>query len=86
MSAVFMQIEESGGRLSGIVFDSRSRDCGFEPNRGHCAVSLSKTLLQGILYLVLIQLRRKESIKQTKSCSGKSGNQLTLAHGGFHLP
>ena len=29
--------------LSGRVFDSRMRGCGFEPHRWHCNVSLSKT-------------------------------------------
>ena len=31
--------------LSGRVLDSRPRDCGFEPHRHHCIVSLSKTHL-----------------------------------------
>ena len=31
--------------LSGRVLDSRSRGCGFEPNRQHCLVSLRKTHL-----------------------------------------
>ena len=29
--------------LSGRVLDFRPRGCGFEPERGHCVVSLSKT-------------------------------------------
>ena len=29
--------------LSGIVLDLRPRNCGFEPHRRHCVVSLSKT-------------------------------------------
>ena len=31
--------------LSGRVFDSRPRGCGFEPHQRHCVVSLSKTHL-----------------------------------------
>ena len=29
--------------LSGRVFDSRSRGCGFEPRQRHCVVSLNET-------------------------------------------
>ena len=31
--------------LNGRVLDSSPRGCGFEPHRGHCVVSLSKTHL-----------------------------------------
>ena len=40
-----LQSKSRGARwLSGRVLEWRSRGCGFEPHRRHCAVSLSKTL------------------------------------------
>ena len=36
-------INEGGQWLSGRVLDSRVKDRGFEPHRGHCIKSLSKT-------------------------------------------
>ena len=41
--------------LSGRVFDSRPRDSGFEPHRGHCVVSLSKNINPS---LVLVKPRK----------------------------
>ena len=40
--------------LSGRVLDSRPRDRGFEPHRGHCVVSFSKNINSS---LVLVQPR-----------------------------
>ena len=41
--------------LSGGMLDSRPRDRGFEPNRRHCVVSLSKNINPS---LVLVQTRK----------------------------
>ena len=39
-------VPKRGARwLSGIVLDSGSRGCGFEPHRKHCVVSLSNKLV-----------------------------------------
>ena len=65
--------------LSGRVLDSRQKGCGFEPDRHHCVVSLSKNINPS---LILVQPRKtrpfiterlsmghKDKIKQTKHIS-----------------
>ena len=52
--------------LSGRVLDSRLRGHGFEPQRRHCVVSLSKTYNPS---LVLVQSRKtRPHIKPPKDC------------------
>ena len=43
--AILIAIYTGAQWLSGRVFDSRPKGHGFEPNRRHCVVSLSKTHL-----------------------------------------
>ena len=66
--------------LSGKVLDSRLRDCGFEPHRRHCVVSLSKNINPS---LVLVQPRKTcpyitERLLMVHKESNQTNNQRYL--------
>ena len=59
--------------LSGRALDSRPRGRGFEPHRGHCVVSLSKSINPS---LVLVQPRKtRPSITERVLMGRKESNQ-----------
>ena len=59
--------------LSGRVLNSRRRGLGFEPYRGHCAVSLSKNINPS---LVLVQPRKTRPFITERLLMGlKESNQ-----------
>ena len=70
----FSKFPYVGGQwLSGRVLDSRPRGCGFEPNRCHCIVSLSKNINPS---LVLVQPRKTcPFITERLLMGGKESNQ-----------
>ena len=60
--------------LCGRVLDSRPRGCGFEPDRRHCVVSLSKNI---DLRLVLVQPRKTGPFITERLLIGrKESNQI----------
>ena len=65
--------------LSGRVLDSRPRGRGFEPNRRHCVVSLSKTHLY---CLVLVQPRKTRPDITVKMLTGREESKQTMTHSG----
>ena len=60
--------------LSGRVFDSRLRGCGFEPHRRHCVVSLSKNIDPS---LVLVQPRKTHPFITERLLMGRKESNQT---------
>ena len=73
-----------GGQwLSGRVLDSRLRDRGFQPQRRHCVVSLSKNINPS---LELVQPRKiRPSITERLLMGGKESNQTNKINVQLHL-
>ena len=60
--------------LSGRVFDSRPRDHRFEPDQGHCVVSLSKNINPS---LVLVQPRKTRPFLTVRLLMGRKESNQT---------
>ena len=60
--------------LSGRVFDSRPRDRWFEPDQGHCVVSLSKNINPS---LVLVQPRKTRPFLTVRLLMGRKESNQT---------
>ena len=67
--------------LSGRVLDSRPRGCGFEPNRRHCVVSLSKNINPS---LVLVQPRKTRLFITERLLMGREELNQTNNHGFYY--
>ena len=63
-------------RSGSVVLDSRRRGCGFEPQRCHCVVSLSKNINPS---LVLAQPRKTRPFLPERLLMGcKASNQTNI--------
>ena len=60
--------------LSGRVLDSRPKGCGFEPDRRHCVVSLSKYINPS---LVLVQPRKTRPFITERLLMGRKESNQT---------
>ena len=75
----FRSIEERSGSVVERVLDSRPRGWGFEPQRHHCIVSLSKNINPS---LVLVQPRKTCPFITERLLMGrKESNQTKIGIG-----
>ena len=61
--------------LSGRVLDSRPRGRGFEPDRRHCVVSLSKNINPSLVYVLVQPRKTRPFITERLLMGRKESNQ-----------